>query len=177
VVQTCHEQPVIATVLMQCQIRSTDLPGLAMTLSLVPCRAHHSVISLNHPGLIYPLCLFSPCGLLQVRLLDITDVNALKDLQNYDLPKGTGPHAIVIAPGERLVALSNYYVRHNQGLGVAGPFTDLSDKSVRLFSVAADGNSFVPHPKVPVIDFKNLFPHKGTARPHGMAFKAVPVKA
>lgn len=114
---------------------------------------------------------------LQVRLLDMSNPSSLKELQNFDLPKGTGPHAIVIAPGERLVALSNYYVRHNQGLGVAGPFTDVSDKTVRLFTVSADGNSFAPHPKAPVIDFKTAFPHKGIARPHGMAFKAVPVKA
>lgn len=115
--------------------------------------------------------------LLQVRLLDISNPSSLKELQNYDLPKGAGPHAILIAPGERLVALSDYYVSHNQGLGIGQPFTDQTDKQVRLFSVTADGNSFSPHPKVPVIDFKNAFPHKGIARPHGMAFKAVPVKA
>lgn len=105
----------------------------------------------------------------------MSNPNKLKELQNLDLPKGTGPHAIVIAPGDRLVALSNYYVRHNAAKGVAAPFTDMSDKTVRLFTVAADGNSFAPHPKVPVIDFKTAFPHKGIARPHGMAFKAVPV--
>jgi hypothetical protein len=43
--------------------------------------------------------------------------------------------------------------------------------------LAQDGNSFSPHPQVPYIDFKNLFPHKGAARPHGMAFKAVAVDA
>lgn len=112
----------------------------------------------------------------QVRLVDISNVNKLREIQNLDLPQGTGPHAIVIAPGERLVALSNYYVRHNGAQAFAAPFTDQSDKSVRFFTVAADGNSFAPHPQVPRIDFKNLFPHKGIARPHGMAFKAVPVK-
>jgi hypothetical protein len=114
---------------------------------------------------------------LQVRLLDISNPSSLKELQNYDLPKGAGPHAILFAPGERLVALSNYYVNHDQGEGFAEPFTDSTEKSVRLFTIAADGNSFSPHPQVPYIDFKNLFPHKGVARPHGMAFKAVPVKA
>lgn len=44
-----------------------------------------------------------------------------------------------------------------------------------MYTVAEDGNSFAPHDKAPMIDFKNLFPHKGIARPHGMAFKAVSV--
>jgi hypothetical protein len=109
-------------------------------------------------------------------LIDISNPKSLKELQNYDLPQGTGPHAILIAPGERLVALSNYYVAHGAGEAFTNPFTDTSDKSVRLFTVSADGNSFQPHPQVPVIDFKNAFPHKGIARPHGMAFKAVPAK-
>jgi hypothetical protein len=116
---------------------------------------------------------------VQVRLIDISDPKSLKELQNYDLPKSTGPHAIVIAPGEQLVALSNYYVAHSSGIhgeGFASPFTDVSDKTVRLFTVSADGSSFKPHPQVPIINFKDAFPHKGIARPHGMAFKAVPVK-
>jgi hypothetical protein len=114
---------------------------------------------------------------LQICLLDISNPYALQELQNVDLPKNTGPHAIVIAPGDRLVALSNYCVRHNRGAGFATPFTDNTDKTVRLFTVAADGNSFAPHPTVPVIDFQHSFPHKGIARPHGMAFKAVQVNA
>lgn len=112
-----------------------------------------------------------------MRLIDISDPKSLKELQNYDLPKGTGPHAILYAPGERLVALSNYYVAHGSGEAFSRPFTDVSDKTVRLFTVSADGNSFSPHPDVPVINFKDAFPHKGIARPHGMAFKAVPVKS
>jgi hypothetical protein len=110
---------------------------------------------------------------LQVRLLDMSNPSSLQDMQIYKMPKGTGPHATVVAPGERLVAVSNYYVKHNRGTGRAAPFIDNTEKSIRLFSVAADGNSFTPHPQVPVIDFKNEFPHKGIAQPHGMAFKAV----
>lgn len=131
----------------------------------------------NDPQIICQLIAAAFVAVSQVRLLDISNPYKLQELQNFDLPKNTGPHAIVSAPGDRLVALSNYYVEHNRGAGIATPFTDTSDKTVRLFTVAADGNSFAPHPKVPVIDFKSAFPHKGIARPHGMAFKAVPVQA
>jgi hypothetical protein len=113
---------------------------------------------------------------MQVRLLDMSDPSSLAELQNYNLPKGAGPHGITIAPGERLVATSNYYVSHN-GQGFTAPFTGTAERSIRLFTLAQDGNSFSPHPQVPYIDCKNLFPHKGAARPHGMAFKAVAVDA
>jgi hypothetical protein len=125
-----------------------------------------------------PACSFNLS--IQIRLLDIGKPASLKDLQNIDLPKGTGPHAIVIAPGEKLIAVSNYYVQHDgpsgpATLGAVAPFNEHAAKTIRLFTVAADGNSLSPHPKLPdgVIDFKNLFPHRGIARPHGMAFKAV----
>eukprot|EP00775_Hariotina_reticulata_P013143 gene13143-13273_t len=112
----------------------------------------------------------------EVQLLDISNTSNVKLLQTMALPKKAGPHATVLAPGDKLLAISTYYVQHDHGLGFAAPFTDVGEKGVRLYSVAADGNSITSHPKVPYIDFKNLFPHKGTARPHGMAFKAVPVK-
>jgi hypothetical protein len=88
---------------------------------------------------------------MQVRLLDMSDPSSLAELQNYNLPKGAGPHGITIAPGERLVATSNYYVSHN-GQGFTAPFTGTAERSIRLFTLAQDGNSFSPHPQVPYID-------------------------
>ncbi|WIA10756.1 hypothetical protein OEZ85_010926 [Tetradesmus obliquus] len=109
----------------------------------------------------------------QVQLLDISDLNAVKVLQSDSLPKSAGPHATVLAPGDKLLAISTYYVQHDHGQGYAEPFTRVNERSVRLFTVADDGSGFKPHPDVPFIDFKGLFPHKGIARPHGMAFKSV----
>jgi hypothetical protein len=109
----------------------------------------------------------------QVQLLDISNQSDVKVLQSISLPKSTGPHATVLAPGDKLLAISTYYVQHDHNQGYTEPFTRVNERSVRLFTVADDGSSFKPHPDVPFIDFKNLFPHKGIARPHGMAFKAV----
>lgn len=111
----------------------------------------------------------------QVQLLDIADPAQAKLLQNLDLPPGTGPHATVLAGNERLLAVSTYYVKHDFGRGVAPPFTVDNEKGVRLYTVAEVGNSFKPHPSVPLINFSGLSPHKGIARPHGMAFKSVAV--
>ena len=111
--------------------------------------------------------------LLQVTLLDISDLNSIKRLQTLSLPKNTGPHATVLAPGEKLLAISTFYVQHKRGQGNSAPFTSVNERSIRLFTVAEDGNSFQPHPVVPIINFKNMFPRRGVARPHGMAFKAV----
>lgn len=108
-----------------------------------------------------------------MQLLDISDLNAVKVLQSDSLPKSAGPHATVLAPGDKLLAISTYYVQHDHGQGYAEPFTRVNERSVRLFTVADDGSGFKPHPDVPFIDFKGLFPHKGIARPHGMAFKSV----
>jgi hypothetical protein len=111
----------------------------------------------------------------EVKLLDISDTSNVQLLHTTTLPRKVGPHATVLAPGERLLAIATYYVQHDHGLGFTPPFTDVAEKGIRLFTVADDGNSITSHPKVPYIDFKSLFPHKGTARPHGMTFKAVPV--
>jgi hypothetical protein len=110
---------------------------------------------------------------LQVQLLDISNTSAIQVLQSISLPQAAGPHATVLAPGDKLLAISTYYVQHDHGQGYAEPFTRVNERGVRLFTVADDGSSFEPHPEVPFIDLKNLFSHKGAARPHGMAFKAV----
>ena len=108
-----------------------------------------------------------------MKLLDISDLNKVTSLQTLSLPKNAGPHATVLAPGDKLLAISTYYVQHKSGEGYTAPFTSQNERSIRLFTVAEDGNSFKPHPVVPVINFKDLFPHRGVARPHGMAFKVV----
>lgn len=111
---------------------------------------------------------------MQLQLLDISDLGAVKRLQNVDLPKGTGPHATVLAPDNRTVAISTYYVQHAPGFATGPPFDTVNERAVRLYVLANDSNSFAPHPVVPFIPFKDLFPHRGMARPHGMAFKLVP---
>lgn len=110
-----------------------------------------------------------------LQLLDIADPSNVKLLQVVQLPAKARPHALVLAPGEKLLAVSTYYVQHDRKMGFQAPFTDVTEKAVRLFSVADDGNSITRHPTARYIDFKNLFPSKGKARPHGMAIKAVPV--
>jgi hypothetical protein len=67
----------------------------------------------------------------------------------------------VLAPGDKLVAISTYYVQHDHGQGYVEPFTRVNERGIRLFTVADDGSNFAPHPDVPFIDFKSLFPHKG----------------
>jgi selenium-binding protein 1 len=111
-----------------------------------------------------------------VQLLDISNLDKVKVLTTLKLPKLAGPHATVLAPDNRTVAISTYYVQHPSGVGYTQPFTNVNERSIRLYKVSEDGNSFAPHPVVHFIDFKSMFPHRVVARPHGMAFRPVAAK-
>jgi hypothetical protein len=111
---------------------------------------------------------------VQVKLLDIADLKNSSIMQTIQLPANTGPHATVLAPGDKLLAISTYYLQNPESEALPA-VTSEKEKNIRLFTVADDGNSFAPHPVLPVIKFKTMFPHRGVARPHGMAFKLVPV--
>jgi hypothetical protein len=110
---------------------------------------------------------------LQVMLLDIADLNNASIMQTIKLPRNTDPHATVLAPGDKLLAISTYYLQNPASEALPAVTKD-KEKNIRLYTVADDGNSFAPHPVVPVIPFRTMFPHRGVARPHGMAFKLVP---
>jgi hypothetical protein len=110
---------------------------------------------------------------LQGKLLNIADLSNARVMQTIQLPGNTGPHATVLAPGDKLLAISTYYLQNPESEALPAVTSD-KEKNIRLFTVADDGNSFAPDPVVPVVEFRNMFPHRGVARPHGMAFKPVP---
>lgn len=102
-------------------------------------------------------------ALVSLYSLDAVDVLNTADplnptlIQRIQLPQGAGPHVIKLSKDGSTLAVSCYFRAANPG-----------DSTVRFFEV--DGDTFTPHPTIPVVDFKTAVPDKGFSRPHGVAF-------
>eukprot|EP00195_Chlamydomonas_chlamydogama_P007119 CAMPEP_0202895362 /NCGR_PEP_ID=MMETSP1392-20130828/4589_1 /ASSEMBLY_ACC=CAM_ASM_000868 /TAXON_ID=225041 /ORGANISM="Chlamydomonas chlamydogama, Strain SAG 11-48b" /LENGTH=460 /DNA_ID=CAMNT_0049580351 /DNA_START=59 /DNA_END=1441 /DNA_ORIENTATION=+ len=115
--------------------------------------------------------LFTSFGNSRIFLLNVTEPFAATILQEHKLPDGAGPHAIAVHPDANTFAVTDYYLKTDTQVGGVN-FNQ--DRKVRLFRIAADGNSFTPHERVPYLEPHKVYKKtKGGARPHGMAFKVV----
>lgn len=112
-------------------------------------------------------------GLDLIQLIDSSDPWRFKEIKEFYLPAGSGPHYITLSPDERMAAVSTYFLDEDAAKGVvhAG-----GSRMVYLFDIDVRNDDFVPHPVVSYVDFKaatlgNSKIECGGWCPHGMAFK------
>ncbi|KAL6753752.1 hypothetical protein V8C86DRAFT_2720415 [Haematococcus lacustris] len=119
-------------------------------------------------------------GLNQIRLLDITDIDAARTLSMKQMPAGSQPHVVVTDSTYRIAAVSTYYVEQTkETFGRMGIWSAPAEKAVRFFGI--EGDLYNTLTEAGVVDFATLcrrYPqvcpsNRGATRPHGLAFKRV----
>ncbi|KAJ9511302.1 hypothetical protein QJQ45_017096 [Haematococcus lacustris] len=78
-------------------------------------------------------------GLNQIRLLDITDIDAARTLSMKQMPAGSQPHVVVTDSTYRIAAVSTYYVEQTkETFGRMGIWSAPAEKAVRFFGIEGD---------------------------------------
>ncbi|KAJ9511433.1 hypothetical protein QJQ45_029914, partial [Haematococcus lacustris] len=75
-------------------------------------------------------------GLNQIRLLDITDIDAARTLDMKQMPAGSQPHVVVTDSTYRIAAVSTYYVEQiKETFGRTGIWSAPAEKAVRFYGI------------------------------------------